>query len=220
MCRLIAIVGDEYQTLNSGAFDEINLILTPLTSSFADHKSAPATQLLSFWADCCAAVAYLHSQGIMHRDIKRQNIGIRLRPLQAIIQDLGTAIQSDKSTDHMAGTVPYLAPEVAKFKAPEHQTRRDIAPYNNAVDIWGLGIAFSEALGGVVQWSPRLVSPTAWRDRFSKRPKTDTPEAAFLEKQVGAAAQWEAANRPLADRLEDDAEEFLRQHQLKRKMPQ
>ena len=58
------------------------------------------------------AVAYLHEQGIMHRNIKPENILIGSpNGMDVLLADLGLAIKADWSGDTV-GTLLYMAPEV------------------------------------------------------------------------------------------------------------
>jgi len=76
----------------------------------------------------------------MHRDIKPGNLAVVSRkPLSAILLDFGAATLDQQSSDHMAGTIPYLAPEVIALK--EGASRK---PYDKMVDIWGLGLSCFE----------------------------------------------------------------------------
>jgi serine/threonine protein kinase len=80
----------------------------------------------------------------MHRDIKPSNLAVSsLNPLRAIILDLGCATVATSSTDHMKGTVPYLAPEIMRLKQKRH-TKDSCAkcqPYTSAADIWAMGLS-------------------------------------------------------------------------------
>ena len=64
------------------------------------------------------AVRYLHAAGVVHRDLKLENLLLRKRRDLASVKlaDRGFAVRMD-ATGHyrsMAGTPAYLAPEVIK----------------------------------------------------------------------------------------------------------
>jgi len=87
----------------------------------------------------------------MHRDIKPGNIILTSRngQLNTRLIDFGTATGDKTSTNHNAGTIPYLAPEIIALKQG-----RSSMPYNKSVDIWAIGIvAYQAVFGKDVPWN-------------------------------------------------------------------
>mgnify|MGYP001380054959 FL=1 len=63
--------------------------------------------------DVCAAVAAIHAAGLVHRDIKAQNV-MREDGGRVVLMDLGTSVdlaQEDAPVSTLAGTPLYMAPE-------------------------------------------------------------------------------------------------------------
>ena len=84
-------------------------------------------------------LAYLHSKGIVHRDIKAENILLN-RHKQLKLIDFGFSLytQPPDTIDTFCGTPTYMAPEIV--------SRRDhVAIYT---DMWSLGILFFVMLQG------------------------------------------------------------------------
>jgi serine/threonine protein kinase len=77
----------------------------------------------------------------MHRDIKLDNVLASVQPLQAVIIDFGQATWDKTSSDHMKGTIRYLAPEIIAMK---HMTAPANATYNQSADIWSMGLTIFE----------------------------------------------------------------------------
>jgi len=90
----------------------------------------------------CQGVHEAHSQGIIHRDLKSQNVMID-DELNVKIADFGIALSSNEAdmtqTNTIMGSVHYLAPELA---------RGSLA--TPASDIYSLGILLYEFLTGTV----------------------------------------------------------------------
>lgn len=79
-------------------------------------------------AQLCDALHAVHQVGLLHRDIKAQNV-IRDESGRAMLGDFGTGRLEAQSTDSIAGTPLYLAPEVLNG-----------APATAASDIYSLGV--------------------------------------------------------------------------------
>lgn len=90
----------------------------------------------------CSAIAEAHSRGIIHRDIKPQNILIKSDGTIKVV-DFGIAVAQNASQltqkDSVMGSVHYLAPELARGEAATEQS-----------DIYALGIVLFELLTGDV----------------------------------------------------------------------
>ncbi|CAM9754955.1 unnamed protein product [Ectocarpus sp. 4 AP-2014] len=100
-----------------------------------------------------SAVEFLHSKGIVHRDVKPANILVLSN--KVLLADFGLAKQLPKGDPGLlvgaCGTKPYLAPELV----------RDV-PYDAAVDMWAVGVVTYELLHGYTPFSPKLVVPRSW----------------------------------------------------------
>jgi len=87
------------------------------------------------------ALFYLHSYGIVHRDIKLDNILMTDDTAESDVKlvDFGLSkmIGPNENCTEPFGTFGYAAPEVLQGK-----------PYNKAVDIWGLGVVLFILLVG------------------------------------------------------------------------
>lgn len=90
----------------------------------------------------CSAVAEAHSRGIIHRDIKPQNVIVKADGSLKILDfGIATALGSVQLTqaNNVMGSVHYLAPELAKGEPASFQS-----------DIYALGIVLYEMLSGDV----------------------------------------------------------------------
>lgn len=94
-----------------------------------------------FLLQLCEALAFIHRAGIVHRDIKSDNILV-VNPKEIRLADFGVALlPGDKSSlaelQKGVGTMDYMAPEVLEGKNYDLQS-----------DIYALGVTFYELLSG------------------------------------------------------------------------
>lgn len=102
------------------------------------------------------ALEYLHKRGIMHRDVKLENILLDSDG-HAVLSDFGVSKMFLPCEQHQAhsycGTLGYMAPELIESSD---------AGYDMAVDWWSLGIVTHELLtGGESPFETRSVSQTS-----------------------------------------------------------
>ena len=107
-----------------------------------------------FWiAELGCAIRYIHTQGIVHRDVKPDNILLDqdghvhladfvsvervwlLGSLLIIFQNVASDFKPEKPLTSKSGTLAYLAPEVYEGKG-----------YSCEVDWWSLGVVFYECI--------------------------------------------------------------------------
>lgn len=106
-----------------------------------DHRGAlPEREVLYYATQILSALKYIHSKGIVHCDIKPQNI-ILLQNGSIKVADFGIARldamldNSNEKSDTALGTVYYVSPEQAQGKAPKAES-----------DLYSLGVMLYEAM--------------------------------------------------------------------------
>lgn len=127
------------------------------------HTIKERMQLMGHMIDFCQAIGFAHSKGIIHRDIKTENVMIDEHG-QTIVLDWGLAksiseseiaytkvdsapLFNDKtSIGVVMGTPSYMSPE---------QAVGDIHTMDATTDVWSLGIVLFELITGQLPFSDR-----------------------------------------------------------------
>lgn len=107
--------------------------------------------LVHHFLDITAALGYAHQRGVIHRDVKAENILIERASGRAVVTDFGIARLAEAApltaTGQVLGTVYYLSPE---------QVSGD--PIDQRSDIYSLGVCAFFALSGRFPFDAELAS--------------------------------------------------------------
>ncbi|XP_048392413.1 serine/threonine-protein kinase PAK 5 isoform X2 [Stegostoma tigrinum] len=151
------LVGDELwvvmEFLEGGALTDI-----------VTHTRMNEEQIATVCLSVLKALAYLHSQGVIHRDIKSDSI-LLTSDGRIKLSDFGFCAQVSKEVPRrksLVGTPYWMAPEVISR-----------LPYGTEVDIWSLGVMVIEMVDGEPPYfnEPPLQAMRRIRDNLPPRLK-------------------------------------------------
>lgn len=159
------------------------------------------------------ALSHAHQRGIVHRDIKPQNIML-LRDGTIKVADFGIAALEDERQDgkEAVGSIHYTAPEQARGNDPDARS-----------DLYSLGVVMYEMLTGQKPFMGDSITEIAIKHLEPPVPiSVLTPEVPEeLENIVAKAMSVDIDERyQSADELYDAMEAFTRRQMRKPKAPQ
>ncbi|OQR98125.1 protein kinase [Achlya hypogyna] len=168
-----------------------------LRASLANHEHKPAAWTLGVATDVAQALVYLHTNGVVHRDLKSRNVLLDAGG-RAKVGDMGVAkrVVVAESMTNAVGTYRWTAPEV--LRGTSYDTKADIysfamilteldshrAPYEDARNDRGQVLGNFSLLYKVMEGT---ITPTF------------TPQCpAWLRDLATACASFDPARRPTA----------------------
>ncbi len=140
------------------------------------------------------ALAYAHGRGIVHRDVKPDNILLEAGTGRALVTDFGIAHREDMDR----GTDPGKIMGTAHFMSPEQAAS---APIDGRSDIYGLGVVGYLAVSGRLPFEVSNVPALLVRQATEAAPSVSR-SAPGIPTALGAAIDRCLARNP-ADRFPD-----------------
>ncbi|MBX3225953.1 MAG: serine/threonine protein kinase [Labilithrix sp.] len=161
------------------------------------EKVFPTQRIASIMMQVCAGLSHAHARGIVHRDVKPENLvlvkgsdddGNEIEVVK--VCDFGIALHgaSDSpATGHVAGTPEYMSPE--QCRADELDARSDI---------YAVGVILYEMATGQLPFQAEHVVGILNKHQFSPHPapsKINPDVSPALEKIINKALEKEAPDR-------------------------
>lgn len=152
--------------------------------------------------DVAEALAFAHAKGVVHRDVKPENIFIESGTGRALLSDFGIAHSTEYDsrltmTGAAIGTPAYMSPE-----------QIDGAPANARSDIYSLGLVAWEMLTGERPWEGEALYNVIYKQKTENLPAIDAlrpgvvpPRLQYIVErmlQKKPSARWAGADGLLA----------------------
>eukprot|EP00755_Sulcionema_specki_P013080 Sspe_Gene.53048::Locus_29349_Transcript_1_1_Confidence_1.000_Length_2059::g.53048::m.53048 len=139
-----------------------------LSQMVKKYNLLPMPVVKQYTRDMLNGVAYLHDNGVIHRDIKGDNVLIHQEKGTVKLADFGASKKlcaKAQAARTMVGTPYWMAPEVL--------TQPD--GYNERADIWSVGCTVVEMLTGKPPWPVKKTPQQAMMMIASGKPPSEVP---------------------------------------------
>lgn len=124
-----------------------------LPCSVTEHGVFSEPQAAYLVKQVLSGVAYLHSKGIVHRDLKLENLLLHGELPKAVVKiadfGLSKVFSSNATLSTVCGSPLYMAPELLMLDQK--------SAYSPAVDIWSVGVILFILLAGYSPFGTLLV---------------------------------------------------------------
>ena len=161
-----------------------------------DGAMSPAT-VERIVGDVASALSYAHAHGVVHRDVKPENIFLDATSGRALLSDFGIAQSNEfdsrlTMTGTAIGTPAYMSPEQIDGK-----------PTDPRSDVYSLGLVAWEMLSGERPWDGETLYNVIYKQKHDELPAIDSLRAGvpprlqyMIERmlQKRPAARWGGAD--------------------------
>ncbi len=163
-----------------------------LKQAIIDHGAFAPEQAEYVLRDVAAALAYAHAHGVVHRDVKPENIFLDQDSGRALLSDFGIAHSADHEsrltmTGSAIGTPAYMAPE-----------QIDGAPADARSDLYSLGLVTWEMLTGRRPWEGESLYNVIAKQKQEDLPAIDALRPGAVPQRLQYIVERMMQKRPAA----------------------
>ena len=167
----------------------------------AQRKLLPEDLIWSYFIQIARGLQALHSQKILHRDVKTANV-LRMSGEIVKLGDLGVAkLMKNNMTNTQIGTPHYMPPEVWRNR-----------PYTFNSDVWALGCVLFEMCTFTVPFEARSMEELRFKVMKGKIPALPQVYSGDMQKMVKWLMILEPSQRPNIDAVLDHPSVRRRAH--------
>ncbi len=151
----------------------------PLDRLVAERGPLPLHEILSIGRDLCGALAAVHDQGLIHGDVKAQNV-VRTPAGRLVLMDFGASRDArHASSGPLTGTPMYMAPELLAGAPPSVRS-----------DVYAVGVLLHHLLTGAYPVSAssmaELPQAIATRRPLPHGPRTPVALTTAIDRALAA----------------------------------
>jgi eukaryotic-like serine/threonine-protein kinase len=185
--NIVSVYGAAVHDGRAGIWTEL-IRGTSLAELLARHGPFPIEDVRAIGVDLCHALAAVHRHGLVHGDIKLENV-MRDVSGRIVLMDFGAAREQDRAQSSVvSGSLHYLAPEVLRGASPSVSS-----------DLYALGVLLFRLLTGEYPYRVATLADLLHAHDAQTRvsladARKDVPS--WLIRAIDAALSTDPARRP------------------------
>ncbi|XP_028307444.1 serine/threonine-protein kinase SBK1 [Gouania willdenowi] len=152
---IVGIIGIAFQSEEHYCFAQELINGKDLFAVIQPKVGIPETSVKRCVLQIASALEFVHSQGLVHRDVKPENILLLDHHCyQVKLADFGLAQKRGSLIQFVTGTLPYMAPELCTVALLEGQKEVTAPPLSvePSLDTWAFGVVIFCLLTGYFPW--------------------------------------------------------------------
>ncbi|CAL8369118.1 unnamed protein product [Lota lota] len=155
---IVGLFGIAFQSAEHYGFAQELVIGRDLFAVIQPKVGIPESSVKRCMVQVASALEFIHSHGLVHRDVKPENILLLDASCCRVkLADFGLAQKRGTMIRYITGTLPYMSPELCSRALPEGQGEEDMGTdpplsVEPSLDTWAFGVVIFCILTGYFPW--------------------------------------------------------------------
>ena len=184
----IAKVLDGGETESGRPYFVMELVRGDAITEYCDREKLSMRDRLKLFQQVCQAIQHAHQKGVIHRDIKPNNVLVTVADGQPLVKVIDFGIAKATNTEltektlftefrQLIGTPQYMSPEQAERSGVDIDTRSDV---------YSLGVLLYEMLTSRTPVDPKAMKTAIWEELQRMIREDEPTKPSTLVTQLGS----------------------------------